>query len=73
MLNESEELNFYQVDLTSIDINCYEYMFQDGKKTCREMDLSREIERQISQFKIRDIKFYNCKLITKVYDNINIE
>ena len=63
LLNESKELTFYQVDLTSIDTSCYKYLFQDGNKSCREMD------RHITRFKMRDIKFYNCELITRVYDN----
>ena len=44
LLNDSEELPFQQVDPTSIDISCYEYMLQDGIKTRRKMDSSSEID-----------------------------
>ena len=37
-------------------------MFQDVDKTCREMELSIEIEPQISWFKMRQygVKKYDC-------------
>lgn len=48
-------------------------MFQDVDKTCREMELSIEIDPQISWFKMRNMEFYNCKLMTRVYENENVE
>ena len=47
-MNESEGLTLHQVDLTSTDISCYQYILQYDKKDCRGMNLSREIDRQIS-------------------------
>lgn len=73
LFNESEELFFHQVDLTFFDINYHEYMLQDGIKTCREVNISGEIDRKNSRLTMRDMKFYNCKLITRVYDNDNMQ
>ena len=73
LLNESEELTFHQIDSTFIAISSYEYMLQDGIKTCRETNISGTIDRQNSRFTMRGMKFYNCKLITRVYDNNKME
>ena len=73
MLNEPEELTFHQVDPTFIDVSYYEYMLQDVRKTCREMDISCEIHRQKSWFIMHDIKICNSKLISRVYQNENKE
>ena len=73
MFNESEELSFHQVDPTFFDINYHECMLQDGIKTCREVNISGEIDRKNSRLTMRDMKFYNCKLIARVYDNDNME
>lgn len=48
VMNESEGSTLHQVDLTSTDISCYQYILQYDKKDCRGMNLSREIDRQIS-------------------------
>ena len=48
-------------------------MFQDVDKTCREMELSIEIDPQISWLKMRNMEFYNCKLMSRVYENENVE
>ena len=69
MLNESEELTFHQAYPTFIDVSYYEYMLQDVRKTCREMDISCEIHRQKSWFTMHDIKICNSKLISRVYQN----
>lgn len=69
MLNQSEELTFHQAYPNFIDISYYEYMLQDVSKTCTEMDLSCEIHQQKGWFTMRDMKFYNSKLISRVYHN----
>ena len=48
VMNESEGSTLHQVDLTSTDISCYQYILQYDKKDCRGMNLSREIDLQIS-------------------------
>ena len=48
-------------------------MLQDVSKTCTEMDLSCEIHQQKGWFTMRDMKFYNCKLMTRVYEKENVE
>lgn len=69
MLNQSEEVTFHQAYPNFIDISYYEYMLQDVSKTCTEMDLSCEIHQQKGWFTMRDMKFYNSKLISRVYHN----